>query len=92
MRDNGAAGTHRAVTSGMATTLITGNTFPVKDQLRALGGRWDAVSKGWWVPAEKADEARALVAGPAVARDAARSAVLWRRCGYTTRRDVDRLW
>jgi hypothetical protein len=45
------------------TTLITGNTFPVKDQLRALGGRWDADEKGWRVPADKADEARQLVAG-----------------------------
>lgn len=42
---------------------ITGNTFPVKDQLRALGGRWNADRKAWMVPAEKADQARQLVAG-----------------------------
>jgi hypothetical protein len=48
----------------MGTVLITGNTFPVKDQLRAMGGKWDADAKGWRVPADKADEARALVAGP----------------------------
>jgi hypothetical protein len=47
----------------METVLITGNTFPVKDQLRAMGGKWDADAKGWRVPADKADEARALVAG-----------------------------
>lgn len=47
----------------MTTVLITGNTFPVKDQLKSLGGRWDAASKGWSVPAEKADEARTLVSG-----------------------------
>jgi hypothetical protein len=45
------------------TVLITGNTYPVKDQIKALGGRWDADAKGWRVPENKADEARALVAG-----------------------------
>ena len=47
----------------MSTILITGNTYPVKDQIKALGGRWDAQAKGWNVPAEKADEAKALVSG-----------------------------
>lgn len=46
------------------TVLITGNTFPVKESLKALGGRWNAAAKGWDVPADKADEAKALV-GPA---------------------------
>lgn len=52
----------------MATStriLITGNTYPVKDQIKALGGRWDANAKGWSVPADKASAARALVAGAA---------------------------
>lgn len=47
----------------MTTVAITGNTYPVKDQIKALGGRWDADAKAWRVPADKADEARALVAG-----------------------------
>jgi hypothetical protein len=47
-------------------TLITGNTFPVKDQLRALGGKWDAARRGWSVPDDKADEARKLVASAPV--------------------------
>jgi len=42
-------------------TLITGNTYPVKDQLKALGGKWDSAAKGWRVPDEKADEAIKLV-------------------------------
>ena len=41
--------------------LITGNTYPVKEQLRAFGGRWDATAKAWIVPDHKADEARRLV-------------------------------
>jgi len=43
--------------------LITGNTFPVKEHLKALGGRWNAASKGWMVPEARAEEARAIVAG-----------------------------
>jgi len=46
-----------------ATVLITGNTFPVKDSIRALGGRWDAAARGWRVPAARAAEAEALVSG-----------------------------
>jgi hypothetical protein len=69
------------------STLITGNTYPVKDAIKALGGRWDKDAKGWNVPDDKADEARALVqgAGPKKApasgggRSYRRS---WRPCGY----------
>jgi hypothetical protein len=45
----------------MSMVAITGNTFPVKDALKALGGRWDGGAKAWMVPAGRADEARALV-------------------------------
>lgn len=41
--------------------IITGNTYPVKDQLRALGGRWDSARKAWIVPDDKAEAAAALV-------------------------------
>ena len=44
-------------------TTITGNTYPVRDQLKALGGKWDPVAKGWVVSDEVADQARALVNG-----------------------------
>lgn len=52
------------------TTLIAGNTYPVKDQIKALGGRWDRQAQGWHVPSDRADEARALVdgAGPVAPR------------------------
>ena len=43
-------------------TAISGNTYPVKDLIRALGGRWDPAAKAWNVPDDKAEEARALVA------------------------------
>lgn len=50
-------------------TPISGNTYPVKDQLKALGGRWDTDRKAWMVPDEQAAAAQALVAG-APAKDA----------------------
>jgi hypothetical protein len=43
--------------------LITGNTYPVKDQIKALGGKWNGQRKGWEVPDEVADQARALLDG-----------------------------
>ncbi len=51
-------------------TTITGNTYPVKDAIKALGGRWNKARQGWDVPDDKADEARELVAqaGPAEVR------------------------
>ncbi len=42
-------------------TAITGNTFPVRVELRDMGGQWNAGLKAWMVPDEKADLARALV-------------------------------
>jgi len=68
-----------------STTLITGNTFPAKDALRALGGRWDAQAKGWRVPTAAAPRAWALVkaapakAAPGTAR-AYRSRGVWTGC------------
>lgn len=41
--------------------LITGNTYPVKDQLREMGGKWRPAEKAWEVPADKAAEAQSLV-------------------------------
>lgn len=43
-------------------TTITGNTYPVKEQIKALGGTWNKAAQGWNVPDDKADQARALVA------------------------------
>lgn len=45
----------------MKTIAISGNTYPVKEQIKALGGKWDKWAKCWMVPAEKAREAQALV-------------------------------
>lgn len=44
-------------------TLITGNTYPVRAELKALGGTWSKTQQGWIVPDDRTEEARALVAG-----------------------------
>ena len=46
----------------MTTQLITGNTYPVREQIKALGGRWNKACQGWDVPEANAEAARALVA------------------------------
>jgi|SRR5579859_2543135 len=56
----------------MATT-ITGNTYPVKDQLKALGARWNPDQKAWMVPDDKAEAARQLVQGAKSAAPVAKS-------------------
>lgn len=50
-----------SITVPASMVLITGNTYPVKDRLKALGARWDAERGGWQVPSDKADEARQIV-------------------------------
>lgn len=54
--------------SGQKDTMqtITGNTYPVREKIKALGGRWNKAAQGWDVEDGKAEEARALVtaAGP----------------------------
>jgi len=42
---------------------LTGNTYPVKDQIKALGGKWDGDKKAWMIPDGKFDQASKLVAG-----------------------------
>lgn len=65
---------------------ISGNTYPVKDQIRGLGGRWDAERKVWMVPDERAAEARALVSG-APARSGSYRPRKCVACGHEERRD-----
>ena len=47
----------------MTTRMVklTGNTYPVRDQIRALGGRWSARDKCWMVPSYNYAEAMKLI-------------------------------
>lgn len=60
---------------------VTGNTYPVRDRLRALGASWDAAAKVWMI-----DEARAELAIAAVAQGSSEAPKPFRyrsckRCG-----------
>lgn len=46
----------------MHLIAVTGNTYPVKEKLKALGAKWNAESKAWMVTAGKAEEAQRIVA------------------------------
>ncbi len=40
------------------TITITGNTFAAKNEIKALGGRWDADRKCWTIDARQHDTMR----------------------------------
>jgi hypothetical protein len=40
---------------------LRGNSYPVKEELKQLGARWDRETGLWWVPPEKLSEAQALI-------------------------------
>lgn len=42
---------------------LKGKTFPIRDQLRALGGEFDKGSNVWMIPADRIAEARKLLTG-----------------------------
>lgn len=73
-------------------TPITGNTYPVKDQIKMLGGRWNADAKAWMVPDDRAEEARQIVAsatGKSFACDSGRTyrPNKCKVCGHVARRN-----
>lgn len=43
---------------------VKGNTYPVRQQLKELGARWDGYAKVWKVRADKAEAANAIVNPP----------------------------
>ncbi len=42
--------------------MIRGNTYPVRVELKMLGGTWNPDARAWSVPDEKAETAKLLVA------------------------------
>ncbi len=52
---------------------ITGNTYPVKEQLKALGARWNNDLKAWMVTPDKAEQAKAIVVGAGPKKSSNRS-------------------
>jgi hypothetical protein len=44
---------------------VTGNTYSIKDRLKAIGCHWDAERKQWWIGKAKQAELSAIVSGVA---------------------------
>lgn len=44
---------------------LLGDTYGMKDQIKAMGGHWDADRRAWWVGTKKEAEARQLAEGGA---------------------------
>lgn len=49
--------------ANQAVVAITGNTFPVKDQLKALGAYWNPDQRAWMVRTDQAEATRRIVSG-----------------------------
>lgn len=76
-------------TKNKTSVAITGNTYPVKEQLKALGARWNGDIKAWMVAPDKAAAAQALVdQAPAPARSIGRRST--GRMGFSRRDRYDR--
>lgn len=48
--DNAALRAKRQERRRRNKCLIVGDTYPLREQLKSLGGQWDPDRKGWWVP------------------------------------------
>jgi len=51
----------RAQSRARPTIAIVGNTFPVREELRAMGCEWDRRAQLWYAPKDKAAAAQKLV-------------------------------
>lgn len=70
---------------------VPGKTYPVKDQLKAMGGAYDAASKTWRVPQSRLPAATALVLmGPPVGSKPA--AFVHSKCKNCGARPNERGW
>jgi len=49
-----------AAENNLQMVAVTGNTFPIRGVLYALGGKWSKDAKAWMVPAHRAAEAQTL--------------------------------
>ena len=74
----------------MAQVAITGNTYPVKDKLKALGAKWDADQKCWTITDKKADEARKIV--EAAPPEAPATPGKCRKCGKSCKAPYTICW
>jgi len=64
MKDASATGRKPKSNAARGTEqMITGNTYPVREKLKALGARWNPADKCWMISSDKAEQARGIVGG-----------------------------
>lgn len=75
---------------------ITGNTFPVKDKIKAMGGHWDNDRKMWWIGVQARAQVEQLVAaaGPSTYTPTPidRNARVYRKVRYTGKSGSTRIY
>lgn len=70
---------------------IVGNTYPIKDRIKAIGGHWDTDRKQWWVGTAKSAEVESLIANAPAVQDTyvpqpiGRDARVYRKVRYTSK-------
>lgn len=74
----------------MAQVAITGNTYPVKDQLKAIGAKWNPDQKCWTITDSKAEEARRIVANAPAATPATPGKC--KKCGHACKAPYTLCW
>ncbi len=42
-------------------TILRGDTYPIKEEIKRAGGTWSSSDGCWWVPEEKYDELHAML-------------------------------
>src|SRR5262249_36438862 len=69
MRETSAALDHTTRSAVMSSVALieeksriylTGNTFPIREQIKNLGGHWDGERRAWWVGKGKREAIAAL--------------------------------
>jgi superfamily I DNA/RNA helicase len=66
---------------------IHGNTYPVKDKLKALGARWNSAYRCWMIAADLAEKAAEIVGGTALVGKAGPT-----YAGQVTSPEPERVW
>jgi hypothetical protein len=72
---------------------ISGNTYPVKEQLKALGAKWNAENKCWMIDPTNAPQAKKIVESAGPAKSFGRTTRKYcNECGELIRSAAQRCW
>lgn len=55
---------------------VAGNSFPIKDQLKSIGCKWDGETKQWWIGTAKRAELEAVINNAGTTQEQAAESVM----------------